>query len=96
MKRIFLLGLMIVILAVVSTVWSGVSATTGQSRKPDSTHATDAAYRDGLFLGKFDAQSGRVRRVCVGRWSAETDRAAFASGYKDGYARADAGNAAVN
>lgn len=92
MKKFFILGLTIVILAVVSSVWSGVSAQTHQSSKTEAIRATDAAYRDGLFLGGFDARSGRVHPACVGRWSTRTDRTAFSSGYADGYAQAVADN----
>lgn len=46
---------------------------------------TDAAYRDGLFLGQRDAHQGRLRHVSAGRWSASADRAMFTSGYELGY-----------
>ena len=93
MKKFFLFGLTIVILTVGSKVWSGVSAATPELSKTQSLHATDAAYRDGLFLGKFDAHAGRSHRVCVGRWGTQPDRASFATGYEDGYAQAAAGSA---
>lgn len=85
MKKHFLFGATVVILAFFSAMWSAVSAQSRRLSGQDSIHATDGAYRDGLFLGKFDAQAGRNQRVCVGRWSLQSDRASFANGYKDGY-----------
>lgn len=88
MKKHFLLGATVVILALLSTVWSAVSAQTHPLDRTGTIRATDGAYRDGLFLGRFDAEAGRNHRVCVGRWSSQPDRASFASGYEDGYAQA--------
>jgi hypothetical protein len=87
MNKHFLFGA-VMILALLSTVWSAVSAQTRQLARTETLQATDGAYRDGLFLGRLDARAGRNRRACVGRWSSQTDRASFASGYEDGYARA--------
>lgn len=94
MRKLFMLGLIIVILGVVSTLWSKVSAQTGQAGLSRVDRAGDAAYRDGLFLGRLDAQAGRVHRACVGRWSTGVDREAFALGYADGNTgiRTEAGN----
>lgn len=88
MKKHVLFGLTVIVLAVASSVWSGVSAQTLQLNKTNGLRATDAAYRDGLFLGKFDGRAGRKHRACVGRWSTQRDRASFASGYQQGYAQA--------
>jgi uncharacterized protein with FMN-binding domain len=43
--------------------------------------ATNAAFRDGLYVGKWDASQGNVAHLAVGRWSRTEDRAAFAEGY---------------
>ena len=48
--------------------------------------ATDAAFRDGLYLGKLQARQGREPHLSVGRWSGEADRGAFVRGYERGYA----------
>lgn len=90
MKKSLLVGSITIMLALLSTIWSGVSAQTRQIGQTDSAHATNAAYRDGLFLGKLDARSGNKHRVCLGRWGAQSDRVAFASGYEDGYVQAAA------
>jgi hypothetical protein len=47
----------------------------------------DGAYRDGLYLGRLDAQAGRVSRPAVARWSRETDRDMFRAGYEEGFRR---------
>lgn len=90
MNKRFLFGAAVVILALLSTVWSAVSAQTPQFGQTETSRATDGAYRDGLFLGGFDARTGRSHRICVGRWSSQSDRASFAGGYEDGYAQAAA------
>ena len=47
--------------------------------------ASNAAFRDGLYQGKLDAQHGSKPHIRSARWSAEPDRLAFVSGYKLGY-----------
>jgi hypothetical protein len=51
------------------------------------TRAADAAYRDGLFLGQYDAKQGREPHVSIGRWSSAADRESFKAGYQAGYAK---------
>jgi len=46
---------------------------------------TDAAFRDGVFLGRLDAQHERKPHLSTGRWSAEADRRLFVSGYLQAY-----------
>lgn len=50
------------------------------------TAGTDAAFRDGLYLGKHDADQGRLRHVATGRWSRSLDRSQYQAGYDAGYA----------
>jgi hypothetical protein len=47
--------------------------------------ATSAAFRDGLYLGKLTAKQGGRPHISAGRWSSESDRAAFAQGYQEGF-----------
>jgi hypothetical protein len=47
--------------------------------------ATDAAFRDGLYLGKLSAKQGGSAHISRGRWSSESDRTAFVRGYQEGY-----------
>ena len=44
-----------------------------------------AAYRDGLYHGKRDAERGEDAHVAAARWSQESHRAAFTEGYNLGY-----------
>jgi len=46
---------------------------------------TDAAFRDGLYLGRLAAKSGAQPHVAVGRWAAAQDRSSFTAGYQQGY-----------
>jgi hypothetical protein len=59
------------------------------SVQPDASaetrFASDGAFRDGLYLGKLAAENGEPRRLALGRWSTEQDRAMFAAGYRRGY-----------
>jgi hypothetical protein len=47
--------------------------------------ATDAAFRDGLYVGKLDAVQGNRPHLSSGRWSADTDRRSYVAGYQKGY-----------
>ena len=47
--------------------------------------ATDGAFRDGLYLGKFDADAQHPLRPAIARWSSERDRSSFIAGYRRGY-----------
>lgn len=51
----------------------------------ETRFATDGAFRDGLFVGRMTARSGRAAHAPIGRWSSEGDRASFAAGYRRGY-----------
>jgi hypothetical protein len=46
--------------------------------------ANDAAFRDGLYLGRLAHAANRQMRAPVGRWSTEKDRASFAAGFEQG------------
>ncbi|HEX4544740.1 MAG TPA: hypothetical protein VH110_00180 [Candidatus Acidoferrum sp.] len=59
-----------------------------QLNSTDSSLEINAAYRDGVYLGKLDGQEGRKVRPSVGRWNAEVDRASFTTGYEKGYREA--------
>jgi hypothetical protein len=61
----------------------------GMSTKPHTQAvsvemAGDAAYRDGLFLGKLNREAKPHMLAPVGRWSTEKDRASFVQGYRQG------------
>jgi hypothetical protein len=45
----------------------------------------EAAFRDGLFLGRRDVDAGRKQHLITGRWSGDADRRLFVSGYLQAY-----------
>lgn len=78
-------------LAVMIGIGTGAAFSSNVSANNNSTQntvqqGTDAAYRDGLFLGQRDAEQGRTRHASVGRWSSDENRAQFAAGYDAGFA----------
>lgn len=54
----------------------------------EAAQDTNAAYRDGLYLGTLDGQEGRRVRPSVGRWNSAEDRTSFTAGYEKGYREA--------
>lgn len=54
-------------------------------RSSESQLALDGAYRDGLYIGKLAAETGRQSRPPIGRWVGEKDRASFLAGYERTY-----------
>jgi hypothetical protein len=60
-----------------------------QNQLPSSNGAaaqiTDAAFRDGLYLGKLAAEGGAEPHAAIGRWGTLEDRSSFATGYQQGY-----------
>jgi hypothetical protein len=47
----------------------------------DTYNNSDGAYRDGLYLGKLDAEHNRTYHVARGRWATAKDRQEFVNGY---------------
>jgi len=58
--------------------------TTDRQRGTEVQMATDGAFRDGLFVGRWDAERGRSGPAPIGRWSRQQDRESFAAGYLRG------------
>jgi len=56
-----------------------------QQSRNVASRANDGAFRDGLYLGKRARSTKRPEHIAVGRWSAESDRASFAEGYREGF-----------
>lgn len=48
----------------------------------------DGAYRDGLYLGKLDAEHNRTYHVATGRWATAKDRQEFLNGYNRSFSDA--------
>ncbi len=57
---------------------------------------TDGAFRDGLYLGRLAAESGRAPHVAAGRWARAEDRSSFTAGYQRGYTEFLASRAALD
>jgi hypothetical protein len=49
------------------------------------TFTLEAAYRDGLYLGRLHRRRGLASRPAWGRWNREADRRLFLDGYGRGY-----------
>jgi hypothetical protein len=64
---------------------AGKASRTKQAQPAVASQPTDAAFRDGFYLGKLDARDGRSVRPSIGRWSDPKDRALFLAGYRRGY-----------
>jgi hypothetical protein len=59
--------------------------TDSQSMRGDGAQAADAAFRDGLYVGKIAGERGNKPHISAGRWATEPDRTAYAAGYLQGY-----------
>jgi hypothetical protein len=59
--------------------------TDSQNTRGDGAQAANAAFRDGLYVGKTASERGSRPHVSAGRWATELDRAAYAAGYLQGY-----------
>ena len=82
MPKLLLIPVLVLASLLVAARSFQVSHTSGTTTTDTTTAALEmsAAYRDGLFQGKHDAQRS-ARRLCSGRWSTLEDRAKFAAGY---------------
>ena len=84
MKNIFSMAAAVLCLGTTALLANGTHAT---QRLNDASAqlATDGAFRDGLYLGKFDANARQPARPAIARWSGERDRSSFIAGYRRGY-----------
>jgi hypothetical protein len=57
--------------------------TSAQASTIGADQRLNAAYRDGLYVGKLAQQRGEERQPSVGRWSTSVDRDAFSAGYSE-------------
>jgi hypothetical protein len=86
MKRLSLYVFAIALtLGVAASLLTGVAARSTQSASSQIYKATNAAFRDGLYVGKLDAAQGNRPHVGSGRWGADQDRRAYVAGYQRGY-----------
>jgi hypothetical protein len=54
-------------------------------RTEDLNMKMSAAYQDGLYLGRLDADGGRTEHAASGRWGQLDDKELFLSGYRQAY-----------
>jgi hypothetical protein len=90
MKRISVYVFAIVIAGAASAIFATVAhhrshVVLSDVSKQDASKQTDAAFRDGLFLARLDAEHGRKPHLASGRWSTEADRHSFVSAYLQAY-----------
>lgn len=78
----YLLGFLLVLgLA----VWAPMSGAPNDAQNILSADEGSAAYRDGLFYGQLNATRGGKLHLSSARWSRDSDRRAYVSGYMRGY-----------
>ena len=56
-----------------------------KTQSVDLRQADDAAFRDGLYLGRLARSAQSPMHPPVARWSTENDFASFIAGYRQGY-----------
>jgi hypothetical protein len=80
-----LIGSILGIGAALSPVGAGNSSRNTGAKVINIAYANNAPYRDGLYVGRLHAESGRAPKTTTSRWSTASDRAAFMEGYREGY-----------
>jgi hypothetical protein len=86
MKRLSIFGCAALLCFVtVGAFQSGSRTSKPEVLSGDVSQATNAAYRDGLYLGTRAVRQGDAYHAPIGRWATEADRSAFAAGYQRGY-----------
>jgi hypothetical protein len=85
MKRISIYVFTIVLACAVTAMFARVAAHHSLAAGSAVHNPVDAAFRDGLFQGRLDAQRGRKQHLASGRWNRDADRRLFVSGYLQAY-----------
>ena len=75
------------VLGAIALFTMAASAVTLHDRKMGTLGdaATNAAYRDGLYVGRLAAEQGQGASAPTARWSRDEDRASFRAGYEQSY-----------
>jgi hypothetical protein len=86
-----------VFIIVIASAAGAISATVALHRSHvvagNVNQQTDAAFRDGLFLARLDAEHGRKPHLSSGRWSTDADRRSFVTAYLQAYREMQGGAA---
>jgi hypothetical protein len=85
MKRLSEFVFIIVIAAAAGATSATVALHRSQVVAGNVNQQTDAAFRDGLFLARLDAEHGRKPHLASGRWSTDADRRSFVTAYLQAY-----------
>ena len=85
MRKALILAMTMMTIFVGASTQQGVSANIAGENGLPIDHPTNAAFRDGLYLGGFDAKTAQPAHLATGRWSRELDRVSFNAGYAVGY-----------
>ena len=84
MRRIVVVGIALFGVAA-GLIMNRATGVNGEVSGRTALHSEDAAYRDGMFHGRLQAQRGQSPRLNTGRWSRDSDRQSFVAGYQQGY-----------
>src|SRR5258707_2157585 len=85
MKRLSVYLFIIVIAGAAAAISATVALHRSHVVASNVNKRTDAAFRDGLFLARLDAEHGRKPHLATGRWSTDADRRSFVSAYLQTY-----------
>lgn len=83
MDKLFTFAVAIVVS--LSTTAMLANSSRGPQQRADAQLNSDAAFRDGLYIGRLAMERQQQPRPLIGRWSTEKDRALFVAGYWRGY-----------
>jgi len=84
-KRLSVYVFVIVIAGAATAIFATGALHRSQVVAGNINKQTDAAFRDGLFLARLDAEHGRKPHLTSGRWSTDADRRSFVSAYLQAY-----------
>jgi hypothetical protein len=85
MNKLFTFALAIVVCLGTIALLANGGRSARQGRTQTAQMEADGAFRDGLYVGRLAAESGRPLRPAIARWSGEQDRVLFVAGYTRGY-----------
>src|SRR5450755_13563 len=85
MGKVFTFALAIVVCLGTTATLASHDRAVRLSQRANAPLASDAAFRDGLYVGKLAAEAGRPLHAPAGRWSRDADRANFVAGFQRGY-----------
>jgi len=85
MKRLSVYVFIIVVAGAAAAISATVALHRSHVVAGNANKQTDAAFRDGLFLARLDAEHGRKPHLSSGRWSTDADRRSFVSAYLQAY-----------